>query len=184
MPPLIDMRGQRIGNFLVLRAVPGRRCTEWMVRCICGKKKRLVRHRILVSKSCGCMTAGFIAARNRKHVHPAQTAVYWQYRRDALKRKLRWGLSRETFLKLTQLPCNYCGELPSRTKTMTGEVFSYNGIDRVDSSRGYVRRNVVSCCSICNRAKSDSPVEVFLAWATRIAAYQAKTQYQRKGSVA
>src|SRR5208282_755064 len=87
-------------------------------------------------------------------------------------------------IKLTQLPCNYCGELPSRTKTMTGEVFSYNGIDRVDSSRGYVRRNVVSCCSICNRAKSDSPVEVFLAWATRIAAYQAKTQYQRKGSVA
>ncbi len=37
-----------------------------------------------------------------------------------------------------------------------------NGVDRVDSSRGYVKDNVVSCCKHCNLAKRDRTAEDFI----------------------
>ena len=171
MSSILQLSGQ-IGNWTVLRAVSGQRSREWLVRCVCGKKRQLETNRVLRQKSCGCKTPELIAARNRKYAHPAQTEVYLGYKRDAKKRGFRWALSREFFLGLTQRNCHYCGVVPSRKRAHSGEVFTYNGVDRVNSSKGYIKQNVVPCCSICNRAKSDSSVEVFLAWARRIVAYQ------------
>jgi len=39
----------------------------------------------------------------------------------------------------------------------------YNGIDRVDNSRGYESGNVVSCCGVCNMLKHVLSKEEFLA---------------------
>jgi hypothetical protein len=46
--------------------------------------------------------------------------------------------------------------------------FTYSGIDRIDSSIGYIEGNVVSCCSKCNTAKSDMPFDEFRVWAIRL----------------
>lgn len=47
--------------------------------------------------------------------------------------------------------------------------FLYNGIDRVDSKKGYVAGNVVTCCRNCNQAKSDKSIDEFEEWAIRLA---------------
>jgi hypothetical protein len=50
---------------------------------------------------------------------------------------------------------------------MNGD-YVYNGIDRLDSSRGYEMGNVVPCCKQCNWAKNDIPYDEFLDWIKRV----------------
>lgn len=47
-------------------------------------------------------------------------------------------------------------------------MFTYNGLDRVDPSRGYATDNVVPACIVCNRAKADMSREEFHAWVGRV----------------
>ena len=44
------------------------------------------------------------------------------------------------------MPCEYC---QSKTLNTTG-----CGLDRKDSSKGYVKENVVPCCTSCNKIKN------------------------------
>ena len=54
----------------------------------------------------------------------------------------------------------------------TGVQMKYDGagspesvsLDRVDSSKGYTKDNVVLCGVLINRMKNDQPVEAFLRW--------------------
>jgi hypothetical protein len=39
--------------------------------------------------------------------------------------------------------------------------YIYNGVDRVDSSKGYVKENVVPCCKWCNIAKGNKSAAEF-----------------------
>ena len=47
-------------------------------------------------------------------------------------------------------------------------VYMFNGLDRVDSDKGYDLNNVVTCCIHCNIAKRDRPVKDFIAHITNI----------------
>lgn len=77
----------------------------------------------------------------------------YQYKLNAQIAGKEFNLSEEDFEKLTQLPCNYCGDTPEK----------YNGVDRVDSAKGYFTENCVPCCATCNRMKMDSSVDDFKA---------------------
>ena len=44
----------------------------------------------------------------------------------------------------------------------------YNGLDRVDSSKGYVMSNVQPCCTRCNYAKHTGTVDEFFGWVARV----------------
>lgn len=72
--------------------------------------------------------------------------------------------------RLHGMDCHYCG-LPASESNGTEE-YRYNGIDRKDSSRGYIKGNVVSCCRTCNTVKMDKSYEEFIAmyrgWAERV----------------
>jgi hypothetical protein len=46
--------------------------------------------------------------------------------------------------------------------------YIYNGIDRIDSSIGYILSNCRPCCRTCNVAKSDLSETEFWNWLTRI----------------
>lgn len=52
---------------------------------------------------------------------------------------------------MTSQPCYYCGD-----------VKNYNGIDRVDSSKGYILNNCVPCCEICNKMKLNYTVDSWI----------------------
>ena len=99
-------------------------------------------------------------------------------KKGAFKRGKEWSLTREQFVELIYKPCNYCGTEPltkvnptkghSLAPSRATECFiTYNGIDRVDSSKGYTVDNVVTCCEFCNRAKMTMSTEAFATWLER-----------------
>lgn len=49
--------------------------------------------------------------------------------------------------------------------------YLYNGLDRVDSNKGYLKENVVPCCEICNKAKRDLSLCQFKKWINRLIKY-------------
>ena len=69
---------------------------------------------------------------------------YSQYKRSSTQKGRSFNLSLKEFETLWQKDCSYCGR----------SIITI-GIDRVDSSVGYQIDNVVSCCTVCNRLKSD-----------------------------
>ena len=58
------------------------------------------------------------------------------------------------------------GNFPRRNSTKLNhpvyDTFLWNGIDCIDSSKGYVEGNVVPCCKSCNEMKSSKSSEDFL----------------------
>ena len=46
----------------------------------------------------------------------------------------------------------------------TKEKCFFNGVDRVNSNKGYILENCVSCCSWCNFSKSNRTVEEYKNW--------------------
>lgn len=55
-----------------------------------------------------------------------------------------FALTQEQFDLIIEEPCYYCGDKQEK---------GFNGIDRMDSTQGYVLENCVSCCINCNRLK-------------------------------
>jgi hypothetical protein len=109
---------------------------------------------------------------NRRSLRKAGTnntsrCVYNNYRTSAKRRNKEWGLDFDIFLREIIKPCSYCGRIGTNYFNPTNdweERFEYTGLDRVDSSVGYLESNVVPCCKSCNRAKSDMSVEDFYQW--------------------
>lgn len=68
---------------------------------------------------------------------------------------------------------NYCNITPSQVSFNKSKVYSYtyNGIDRVDSSKGYEFDNIVTCCGDCNLMKRDMSYDDFLNKIKRISNY-------------
>lgn len=185
-----DRTDERHGKWVVIRRhsvakyqCNGRtiRCTRWLCRCDCGSERVILTPALLKgSGSCGC------AYKKPKTTCPrrlppgrgARNTFLSGYRHAARKRGLAWELDDAAFDALVLGDCHYCGAEPSvgRKSYCYGKAsgtFICNGIDRLDSSDGYVAGNVVSCCSICNHAKKDMPYETFLAWLAKAAAFQA-----------
>lgn len=78
-------------------------------------------------------------------------------RRDAKKAGYDWQLEDTFVFKLITSDCAYCGE-------KSGWPQKRNGIDRVDSSVGYLKVNCVPSCSMCNRAKNNKSEDEFVRW--------------------
>ena len=77
---------------------------------------------------------------------------------------------------MTQENCFYCGNKPNQTIKAKGHNgdFVYNGIDRIDSSKGYVKGNVVPCCGRCNEAKMAISHKEFLSWVEQVYSHSIK----------
>lgn len=82
------------------------------------------------------------------------------YRRNAATRSLAFELTREQFAELTERPCSYCGTT------------EHVGVDRIDSSLGYIMTNVQPACSVCNLMKSRFGEDMFLQQIARIARHR------------
>lgn len=89
-----------------------------------------------------------------------------QLKRRYLKKGLTSNLSAKEVLDLVKLNCHYCNSEPSNQKIYKQRhfqyTFIYNGLDRIDSKKGYIRGNVVTCCKKCNLAKSDMTYQDFI----------------------
>lgn len=147
----------------------------WNVECRCGKTKKVLGSALVSgnTKSCGCYG---IEKRRRSRIsenHSEITAVMLGYKRHAKDRGFEWSLSRADVESVIFENCKYCGIPPSnkkKTKNSLEDGVLYSGIDRVDSSIGYSKENVVPACKICNFAKSNMTLEEFRDWAVRVGA--------------
>lgn len=93
--------------------------------------------------------------------------LFANYRRAALKRKLVFEITKEDFKIITKKNCFYCGKEPSQIPAADKNVrvnnsWIYNDIDRLDSLKGYINNNVVSCCKDCNYAKQSLSYQDFI----------------------
>jgi len=79
-------------------------------------------------------------------------------RSKARYRGLSWGLSYKDLMGFWGRSCFYC---ETEIETV--------GLDRLDSSEGYKRDNLVPCCGACNRGKGDQSREDFLDRCRRVA---------------
>lgn len=175
----IDLTGKKYSMLLVVKfdhVDENSRAVFWECLCECGNKK-IINGSGLKSgsiKSCGCYG---IKKRREAWALPlgesSKNKLYADYKRSAQKRNIDFDLEFNLFINITKKDCFYCGRVASQistSKDLIGE-YVYNGIDRVDSSIGYIKNNVVPCCQECNYAKNNTPQQDFLDWIKRVYEY-------------
>jgi hypothetical protein len=146
--------------------------------CECGNKKVLCGTDVSQgkTKSCGCFHHKWPLPQTLPIGQAAAHMLYSTYKYDAIhNRSLAFELSEEEFLRMTKLSCAYCGVFPEkecRGTSKNSSPYLYNGIDRVDNTKGYITTNVCPCCAICNRAKHAMPLDKFLRWIERLVEFQ------------
>lgn len=194
-----DRTGERHQHLLVLEYV-GQDASKskrslWRCQCDCGGEA-VVRGDKLTderAKSCGCLnywrspnphgnrglpietlrefgltgdsvTSGIVAA----------VSHFKRYQRGARCRGHEWYLSFREFQDITQSGCYYCGILPCPTyhgRLRRAPEYRANGIDRIDSGKGYEQGNVRPCCTMCNKAKGSMASDEFMNWIANLATH-------------
>jgi hypothetical protein len=164
-----DLTGKRF--FRLVALARGRRGTRgelyWLCLCDCGSEVEIKAQRLQAgtTKSCGCYTRIWQseAGKKVKKEGTACRSVLSYYRYNARKRGLAWELTEEQFNLIITSPCHYTGVVESnKLITPSGETFRYNGVDRLDNSKGYTLANSVSCCKSVNAAKSAMNYDEFV----------------------
>lgn len=177
MSKVIDLVGRRFGRLIVVSRAENDRwgAARWLCRCDCGLERTVSGNNLQrgMTRSCWCLRRE--ASRDRKFLpwgEAARKQIYLSYQARAAKKGLPWNLTEEEFCTLMSGDCRYCGCAPFLIRTLkSGSAFIYNGIDRKDSSKGYVKDNVVTCCKTCNYAKHSLSQTEFAAWVKRTAAH-------------
>jgi hypothetical protein len=99
-----------------------------------------------------------INEKNKHNIH----RHYQVYKNSAITKQLMFEITQKHFELLVKMPCNYCGIIQKK---------GFNGIDRLNSSVGYVNNNCVSCCSMCNYMKGCLNKDIFIQRVEHIVAY-------------
>lgn len=154
----------------------------WNCICECGTKKVIDNAGLMSGsvKSCGCLQIEKLKELHKKNIKPDAPFyfVLKTYIRGAKDRNFTWDLTETEFREITSSDCYYCGESPSRMATSNGNqnfkgnLYTYNGIDRVDNNKGYEKDNIVPCCNTCNMLKGIYSQESFLSKVIEIYKHQ------------
>lgn len=172
-----DFSSQRFGRLVVSEF--DHRDERWKIywKCICDcgnittvRIDHLVKGSI---KSCGCLQSEsrkkFVNRDTRgrprtvSYDDVALHVLYRNYKGSAKIRGLNFELTSDDFLHLIKGNCYYCGDAPNQKVKLKrySEEFIYNGVDRVDNTKGYTQENCVPCCGICNQMKMDLSLNDF-----------------------
>lgn len=184
MAHAINLEGKKFGRLKVLsRSIEkgNRRQVKWDCICDCGSKHLVTGESLRSgkSKSCGCLLRESRYIKN-KNIDRKKAMLKLLYsplkKRHRKKFKNENYIDFEEFCKLSLSNCYYCGVKPThkqediRYETRYGKhekikisdyVLSHNGVDRINSSKGYEKGNVVPCCRKCNVAKLDMNIQNF-----------------------
>lgn len=145
-----------------------------------GKEKSNRLCRKCASKIASAHVIGKESPNRLPHGVAAFNSLYGAYKRNAIKyRNVSFELSKERFKELTKKSCHYCGSEPSsirncdalRSKGKSSGDYIYNGIDRINSSIGYVEGNIVTCCGRCNMMKNNMSIDDFFSHIKKIISF-------------
>lgn len=150
--------GERFGSVIALATKTGhQRHTIVHCLCDCGNTFGATGTRLRSGKVVKCPPCNrpILASEERK-IRQRESS----YRHAANRRGYEWQIDRDSFRKLLESPCYYCGIAPA------------GGIDRKNNSIGYTLINSVACCADCNYAKLNKSEPQFIAWVLRLARHQ------------
>jgi hypothetical protein len=178
--PLIPI-GTEFGRWIVLENDLYKRFKTQIhrackVRCKCSKEaiRTYGELRCGRSPSCGCKSRERSIETVWRELFAKMNRRGWDFHLTLPQMKL-----------VAQMPCIYCGKEPSGLYRVTYKIdgkyqrgcvpemeIRYSGLDRVDSSRGYIPGNVVPCCGDCNGMNSDRSLVDFFAMIEKIRAHK------------
>ena len=176
----IDVLGKKFGQLTVLEVTGQRNKANsplYRCRCSCGNTVLRAATKLLGSANPACLDCQ--KPHNYGKPRTAQgesgfNSLYGNYRKGAERRQLAFELTKWEFRELTVQNCIYCGERPCLIKYGSHGLmkehgaYTYNGIDRINSDKGYTKENSVTCCHVCNMMKSDLTREDFILQMKRI----------------
>lgn len=183
MPYKPDLKkGRRFGKLVVIKKTSKLIKTTsscYLCICDCGAEK-IVPRNCLISKaykSCGCSRI-----KSKPPGHSAKIKLYNICRSNAKTRNIPFNLTTKEHYELISGNCYYCDSKPFqynpyvtkngkirnklkgyiKTDTVKRALIKANSVDRLNSKFGYTKKNCVSSCWICNKMKSDLPLNDFL----------------------
>lgn len=166
---ILDLTGKQYGKLTVINfhSLINKRAW-WLCKCECGNEK-IIRSSHLVHgsvTSCKCkvkLPKGEAGLRG----------VLRTYKHKASQRGYSFDLTDEQFKNITKMSCHYCGSFPNNEAKHPGYNgnYVYNGIDRIDNTKGYSIENCVPCCRTCNRAKNTMSYSEYINWIHRTSNY-------------
>lgn len=176
----VNLEGKRYGHLTVVKYIgflqkENYRASMYLVRCDCGKEieMRTQAFHTGINTTCGCRSWG-----RRDRGDTSFELCYNEYKKRSKKLGRCFEITKEDFRILTKQNCYYCGTEPQgefnanscavKTLKCPYPTYIYNGLDRIDSSKGYTLDNVVSCCKTCNWMKSDMSQQEFIDQCNRI----------------
>jgi len=141
----------------------------WLCKCDCGNEIVVIGNNLKrgTTNSCGCLAKELRSKRRRlPEGVAARNKVIHNHKMDAKRRNHESALTDEQIIAIHKGNCHYCGCSPSNTYFPLGAngSYTYNGIDRVDDTKGYTLANVVPCCMDCNYAKRSRTYDEYLDW--------------------
>jgi hypothetical protein len=172
-----DISGQRFGKLTALECVgterrgskgkgKGLRLSPlWNCICDCGRSREVSTRYLSLYKVSSCVEC---AKGILETFRNASDRLYDEYEKSARNRNKEWDLTRDDFYRLVTSPCYYTGVPPKKLVLTQEGDFYWNGVDRVDNSKGYVPGNVVPCCDFANMAKGTHSVEEFTDWLKQV----------------
>ena len=169
-----DITGQRFGKLVVesldftkTQKKQKKNAWYWKCKCDCGNYCYKTNHS-LVSNYHRCCPECSRKSRVEKNTLPDGLSK-WRRMIRIYKKNARFGnreftLTEQQFVDVAKQNCAYCGSSP--------KLGSYgvvcNGIDRIDSTKGYTPENSVACCYRCNYMKNKLTTPEFFEHVKRI----------------
>lgn len=169
----LNLAGKTFNKLTAMKEVEKRSITGavlWKFKCSCGNESihegsRVKKGAII---SCGC------SRKTKDNLNSLQKTMFSDYKKSAELRKIDFDIDFDEFKNITQQNCHYCGCEPEiRTRKFTDNA---NGVDRVNSSLGYLANNIVPCCKICNIAKNNLSYKDFISWINRLIKFNLEEQ--------
>ena len=170
--------GNKYGRLTVIERAESRsKGARWLCKCSCGNKTTVLGTNLRRGfvQSCGCLCKDTIReigkATTLFNGEGAFNNLIRTLKQGAKRRNYSWDLTRDQVRELTSQPCYYCDEPPSQQgarKSHAGGIYLFNGLDRVNNTKGYTIDNVVPCCIVCNRAKRTMTQDEFLMWISQV----------------
>ena len=181
---VINLIGKKFGRLTVISLSKDRGNFgqyKWNCVCDCGKKHLVTGESLRAnkSKSCGCLLheARYAKNDNTDRVVALLKLLYSPLKKRHKKKFLiQTIISFNEFKILSFSKCFYCGVKPINKLEdvryepkykklgkikVTDTVIYFNGIDRIDSTKGYESGNVLPCCKYCNTAKNSLRIDEF-----------------------
>jgi hypothetical protein len=191
MRKIFIKEGDKFGRLTVISSEPLKRRgyhDQYLCRCECGDEKYYINTKLNMGYSTECRSCAYSRRPQSTTRLSNLERAYNAFLYSSNSRSLEVNITIEEFAKLISGNCAYCGAQPtnikltdySSNKIVKREQLYGNGIDRVDSSKGYVLENCVPCCINCNFAKRSLTKEEFIEHIIKIYNHLCKQEDTQK----